>query len=47
MTAIAHMDLDTFFVSVERLMDSRLNDKTMERECFSDLKHQKNSSENI
>jgi DNA polymerase IV len=27
MTAIAHMDLDTFFVSVERLMDSRLNDK--------------------
>ena len=27
MTAIAHMDLDTFFVSVERLMDSRLNNK--------------------
>jgi DNA polymerase-4 len=26
-TAIAHMDLDTFFVSVERLMDSRLNGK--------------------
>ncbi|KAB2817724.1 DNA polymerase IV [Phaeocystidibacter marisrubri] len=25
--SIAHMDLDTFFVSVERLMDSRLNDK--------------------
>jgi len=25
--AIAHMDLDTFFVSVERLQDSRLNNK--------------------
>lgn len=25
--AIIHMDLDTFFVSVERLLDSRLNDK--------------------
>ena len=23
--AIAHMDLDTFFVSCERLLDSRLN----------------------
>ena len=26
-TAIAHLDLDTFFVSVERLIDSRLNGK--------------------
>jgi len=25
--AIVHMDLDTFFVSCERLIDSRLNDK--------------------
>ena len=25
--SIAHMDLDTFFVSVERLFDSRLNGK--------------------
>ena len=25
--SILHMDLDTFFVSVERLMDSRLHDK--------------------
>ncbi|MFM7105841.1 MAG: DNA polymerase IV, partial [Flavobacteriales bacterium] len=25
--AIMHMDLDTFFVSVERLLDSRLNGK--------------------
>ena len=25
--AIMHLDLDTFFVSVERLMDSRLNGK--------------------
>lgn len=27
MRTIAHMDLDTFFVSVERLKDSRLNDR--------------------
>lgn len=27
MKAVAHMDLDTFFVSVERLIDSRLNGK--------------------
>ncbi len=27
MTSILHMDLDTFFVSVERLLDSRLNHK--------------------
>ncbi|MEM7163695.1 MAG: DNA polymerase IV [Bacteroidota bacterium] len=26
-TCIAHLDLDTFFVSVERLLDSRLNNK--------------------
>lgn len=25
--AIVHLDLDTFFVSVERLLDSRLNNK--------------------
>ena len=25
--AIAHMDLDTFFVSCERLIDSRLNNR--------------------
>ena len=25
--SVMHMDLDTFFVSVERLMDSRLNGK--------------------
>ncbi|MGC6532261.1 MAG: DNA polymerase IV, partial [Flavobacteriales bacterium] len=25
--SIMHMDLDTFFVSVERLLDSRLNNK--------------------
>lgn len=27
MTTISHLDLDTFFVSVERLMDSRLNNR--------------------
>ena len=26
---IAHLDLDTFFVSVERRKDSRLNDKAL------------------
>jgi DNA polymerase-4 len=27
MNSIVHMDLDTFFVSCERLLDSRLNNK--------------------
>ena len=26
---VLHLDLDTFFVSVERLMDSRLNGKPL------------------